>query len=176
MKQLKINTIPYGTLIITALFLEFILCIVLAIILIPKLESIALVSLSLIFLIAIRRYMLGKYFNFIYLSKDSIWHGNEKYTWDTVFITANFSYIPNTRTALGCYLYFDNHYLTQEECQSKEIRKKGFYITVKQKRLELILKSYPKKIMILNELQFNQCQKICSFIKQHNSMYDKQDK
>ena len=172
MKQLKINTIPYGTLIIMTLFLEFILCIVLAIFLFPKLESIALFSFSLIFLIIIRHYILGKYYNFIYLSNDSIWHRNEKYTWDTVFVTAKFSYIPNTRAALGCYLYFDNHYLTQAECQSKGILKKGFYITVKQKRLELLLKLYRKKIMILNEPQFNQCQKICNFIKQHNSECD----
>jgi hypothetical protein len=95
MKQLKINTIPYGTLIIMTLFLEFILCIVLAIILLPKLESVALFSFSLIFLIAIIHYISRKYFNFIYLSKDSIRHKNEKYTWDTVFVTANFSFLPN---------------------------------------------------------------------------------
>ncbi len=168
MKQLKINTVPYGSIIILTLFLEFILVLVLAVISLPKLESIALFSFSPIFLIAIIHYISRKYFNFIYLTKDSIRHRNEKYTWDTVFLTANFSYIPNTRAALGCYLYFDNHYLTQEECQSKGIRKKGFYITVKQKRLELILKLYRKKIMILNEPQFDRCQKICDFIKQHN--------
>lgn len=175
MKQLKINTIPYGTLIIMTLCLEFILCIVLAIILLPKLESIALFSFSLIFLIAIIHYIIwGKYFNFIYLSKDSIRHRNEKYTWDMVFVTANFSFLPNTR-ALVCYLYFDNHYLTQQECQSKEIRKKGFYITVKPKRLELLLNFYHKKIKLLNEPQFIQCKKMCDFIKNHNLEYDISD-
>ena len=71
MKQLKINTIPYGTLIIITLFLEFILCIVLAIFLFPKLESIALFSFSLIFLIIIRHYILYS-FKFIFLKIPSL--------------------------------------------------------------------------------------------------------
>ena len=168
MKPSKINTIPCGSLIILVLFLEMSLCFLLAMFLLPNLESIGLFSFALIFLIAIIYYISKKYLNFIYLTKDHIWHGKEKHTWDTVFVTANFSYLPGARCALVCYLYFDDHYLTEEECKSKEIKKKGFYITAKQKRLELILKLYRKKIKILTESQYTQCQKICDLIKQHN--------
>ena len=168
MKPSKINTIPCGSLIILVLFLELILCFLLAVLLLPKPESIALFFFSLVFLIAIIHFISKKYLNFIYLTKDYIWHGKEKYTWDTVFVTANFSYLPGARCALVCHLYFDDHYLTQQECQSKEIKKKGFYITIKQKRLELILELYRKKIKILTEPQYIQCQKICDLIKQHN--------
>ena len=109
-----------------------------------------------------------KYLNFICLSKEFVRHKNGKYTWDNVFVTANFSFLPNARAVWVCYLYFDDHYLTQQECRSKKIQKKGFYITIKQQRLELILNFYHKKIKLLNEPQFTQCKKICDFIKKHN--------
>ena len=103
--------------------------------------------------------------SFVCLTETSVWHGNEKYTWDEVFLTVGF--FPYGRNWAG-YLFFDKRYLTERECQSKRIRKKRFFIILTPKRLERILQYYHKAILLENEMPFGQGKRLCERIRQHN--------
>lgn len=150
MKIKKINTIPNGQFIIFTMFIMLILTLVIGIVLIPSRESIGAFVFSMIFVLAIINYISTKHLNYIYFSSEEIRHKKEKFQWENVFITMKHSKPKFSRNSFDYYIYFSNHYLTEEEIKSKEIKKKGLYLVLTKKRAEYILPHYQKEVKILS--------------------------
>jgi hypothetical protein len=56
-----------------------------------------------------------------------------------------------TLIILTIIIYFDNHFLTESEIKTREIKRKGFYILCTDRRLKQILPLYNKKINIASD-------------------------
>jgi hypothetical protein len=173
MKNKKMNTIPNGEIIVYILFFQLIFNLVGAIILIPKPESIGLIVLSFPFVLALFDYISTKHFNFIFVSSDEVWHKNEKYAWQDVFITMKHSRPRFSRNSFDYYFYFSDHYLTEEEIKAKELKKKGFYIVLTKNRAEYLLPLYRKEVKVLSESPY--AQKILDIVVNHNGLFSKNE-
>lgn len=168
MKVKKINTVPNGRIVIIIFILECFLPLFIGLILLPRIESFGLFAFSLVFLWGAMDCISKKHWNFIFVSEDYIYHGDEKYKWEDVFITGMTSSPNFMRRFYTYYVYFDDHYLTMKECRSKATQKKGFYIMLNPKRIELLLRFYQKEIKMLDEIPFSPNNKTMNAIKIHN--------
>ncbi len=168
MKSKKVNTIPGGVAIIVVIGFDILLTLVLGLILLPKIESIGLFIFTLIFLVALVRFLANRYWNFILVSKEGVCHGQDCYSWGDVFVTVKCRKPNFERNSFDYYAFFDDHFLTQEEAESKLIKKKGFYLVLTRKRVTWLLFNYNKKIIILNESAYRRNKDIITQIKSHN--------
>lgn len=171
MKAKKINTVPNGMGMVIIILFEIFLTLILGVVLLPKPESVGMFAFSLIFLIALADYINKKHWNFIYVFEDRICHGHEEYKWQDVYVTVKVSKPTFARNSYDHYIYFDDHYLTKEECESRAIRKKGFFMILTYKRAEWLFQLYQKRIKILNESPYRRSKKMMDQIKEYNLKY-----
>ena len=128
MESIKMNTYPNGI-----LCLYLIPCLsafwwLPIIFLLPYPAGIPMLLVSLGIFIPVLLCTIKEYHNYIYMTRDSVWHGDEKYAWEEVCITAYFR--PCGRNDMRCFLYFDDRYLTAQACRTKKMLKKRFYIVL----------------------------------------------
>lgn len=172
MKVKKINTIPNGRIIIFTIAFEILLTFLLGVMLLPSITAVGLFAFSLVFSMIMIYYLKHKYWNFIEMSKKIVCHNNQSYDWDDVYITVTYSKPNIARNSFDYYVYFDDHYLSEEEIESKSIKSKGFYMMLTEKRTELLLGFEPKKIKILKESPYSRnkiiLQKIASYLQNSN--------
>lgn len=151
MKPKKINTVKGGLSVIIVLAINIIICVAIAIIMLPSMESLGIFCLALIIALIMISYINQKWVNYLYLDDSKIRHKNVEYIWENVCITLSCE--AHGKQILP-YLYFDNHYLTEEEIKSKDTKRKGFYILVDPKRINYIFQFYKKKIKFLNKIYY----------------------
>ena len=130
MKPLRINTVPGGGFFVIFLSFQTFLWLLTGVFLLPTPAGIGFFILSVAAAFVIFVSALTEYYNVICFSEDCVWHGDEKYTWDAVFVTVTF--LPGYKGSHICNLYFDNRYLTEQDCQSKKILKKDFISDILQ--------------------------------------------
>ena len=173
MKAKKLNTIPNGLVVVIIIVFEILLTLVLGIALLPAIEALGLFAFSFVFLVSLIHYITHKYCNFIEVSNGFICHKEDSYTWENVFITVQ-STKPNfLRNSFDYYVFFDDHYLTQEEANSKFIKRKGFYLMLTRKRTNWLLSYYQKNLKILDESTYGRNKDIITRIKLHNLKFEK---
>ena len=156
---MKFSTVPNARFVIFLLAFEFLLLLILGLFLLPGNEGIGVLVFSLW---PIPVFLEGKYWNVLYLSAAGVRRGKEQLDWDSVFVTVKI--VPKGRS-LVYYLFFDDHYLTMKETKSKKIRKKGFYLVLRPKRVEPLLRYYQKPVRLLNRYPGK---KIDELIKSHD--------
>lgn len=171
MKTKRFNTVPNGTVIVITYFCLFILFVIVSIPLFPKAEAFGILAFSLIPLIATLDHISKKHWNFIDVSENHVSHNGKQYSWETVYITIKCHEPTFARNAFEYYVYFDDHYLTEEECDSKAVKKRGFYMILTMKRAAFLFQLYEKRINVLNESPYHRSKKITEFIRQHNSHF-----
>lgn len=173
MKSKKVNTVPNGVGIIVVICLEILLILLIGLFLLPKIESVGIFCFAIVAGVALIHYISLKHWNFIEISTDGVFHQKENYTWKDVFITVKCSNPNFARNSFDYYAFFDNHFLTNEEVESKWIKRKGFYIILTSKRIELLLQNYQKEIKVLNVSMYRGNEDITNQIKQHNEKFTK---
>lgn len=130
--------------------------------------GIAMVALSFFYIFLFVLFTLRKCNNFVYMTEEKVWHKKESYEWDNVFITAkNIKW--SEERGYRVYLYFSDHYFSDEEIRSKIIKRKGFYFNTTGKRTEYILQYYNKAVRLLDEPGWN---KVSRLLHEHNKKYD----
>ena len=170
----KINTVPYGRVVIIVMYCEIILMLLLSIPLFPRKEAYGLIAFSAIFIPSIIDLTSKKYWNYIEVTKDYVCHNDKKHSWETVCITIKCNEPTFARNSYEYYVFFDDHYLTEEECNSKSVKKSGFFLILTMKRAIMLFQLYPKKINVLNESPYYRSNKITEYIRQHNLKYTDQ--
>ena len=173
MNSKKINTVPNGVGIVVIIWLEIFLTLLVGLSLLPKIEAIGVFGFTLMFGVALMHYLALKHWNFIEISRDGVRHRKESYIWENVFITVKCCNPKFARNNFDYYAYFDDHFLTDTEIDSKSVKKKGFYIILTSKRVDLLLPNYQKEVNILNESTFRENAKITNKIKLHNELIAK---
>ena len=171
MKTKRFNTVPNGKAIVITMFCEFVSFVIISIPLFPKAEAFGILAFSLILLIAMFDYISKKYWNFIDVTEDYVSHNRDRYSWEDVYLTVRCKPPTFERNSYEYYVFFDDHYLTEKECNSKAVKRRGFYLILTMKRAALLFELYPKKIILLNESPYHRSQKLTDFIKQHNSHF-----
>ncbi len=174
----KINTIPRGSLLFWTLCvfspaLMLFCCVILQ----PAPEAwiCVAVALGVEFLGSFYIYRI-KCWNFVCFSKEGVSHRKTTYTWSEACITIKYQKSLYRKLSYDYYIYFSDHYLSEKECQSKKLRKEGFYLILTAKRLDLLLSLYPKKVRIINELPGRHSKNILDRIKWHNFACLEQDR
>lgn len=115
-------------------------------------------------------YMIGTgIFTPIYLYEKRIKYRGKEYDWENIRITA--VSVPNRGYIESYYLVFGQEYLFGKDLK-KQIRY-GFWVYLKKKPLNEILKYYNKKIKILSDSEnawgsINSTKKINAIIQKHN--------
>ena len=170
MEPIKMNTYPNGILSLYLFPFLFVLLWLPILFLLPYPKGILMLMVILGSLTLLTLYAIKEYYNYIYMTRNSVWHGDEKYTWTEVCITAYFR--PCGRNDVRCFLYFDNRYLTAQACQSKKILKKRFYMVYTPQRLAQLSQFYRKPIFLENVVTFGQGKRICEQIRAYNLRCD----
>ena len=175
MKAKKINTVPNGVAIIVVIAFEILLCLVLGIALLPAVEAIGVFSFSFFCLVMLLDHIRHKHYNFIEVSDRGLCHGNDSYSWKDVCITVGYDAPNMCRNYYVYCVFFDDHYLTQKECESRSIKRKGFYLILNRKRMNWLLSSYQKKIKTFDEYprSLHLDKNIIAQIKLHNLKFVK---
>lgn len=171
MNPKRMNTIPYGMFIVILIAICFGLTFLLGLFFLPNAESIGFFMFSLIFFIAFVDYISKKHWNIVTVSTDRISHGKFDYCWDEVFITLKQAKPTFARNSLDLYVFFDDHYLSPEETESKAIKRKGFYLVLTYERAKFLLPFYQKRIRVLNQSVYQRNEKIMALIESHNSKH-----
>ena len=112
--------------------------------------------------------MANQHWNFIEVSGEGVCHKRERYRWEDVRITVTCRKPTFSRNAFEYYAFFDDHFLSDEETASKAIKRKGFFLILNKKRLDLLLSNYPSKIRLLNENHDRGNAYITNQIQMHN--------
>ena len=170
MKPIKMNTYPSGSIGLYLFLSLYALWLLPLIFLLPYPAGIPMLLVSLGIFIPALLCAIKEYHNYIYMTRDSVWHGDEKYAWEEVCITAYFR--PCGRNDMRCFLYFDDRYLTAQACRSKKILKKRFYMVFTPQRLAQLSQFYGKPIFLENEISFGQGKRICAQIRAYNLRCD----
>lgn len=151
MKTKKINTVPYGVAAIVIIVLGFLLFWIVGIALLPAIEAMGLFAFSFLFLVALAIYIRYKHCNFIEVTESGLCHGKDSYSWEDICITIGYSEPNLCRSFFAYCVFFDDHYLTEEECTSNSIKRKGFYLILNRKRINWLLSTYQKRIKIFDK-------------------------
>ena len=168
MKRKRINTIPNGTVVVWILVFEILLTSIMGISLLPAVEAIGLFAFSLFFILSLLHYIKNKHWNFIEETESGICHGKENYSWESVCITVMYRRPNFLRNAYEYYVYFDDHYLSKDEIDSKLVKDKGFYIILTPNRMKWLTRRYHKEIKIVEECPYNISKEITEQIRLHN--------
>lgn len=167
----KFNTVPNGLVIIitcVSLFLLTVICGV-SVFSSDKDLSIILFAFSSIFVFVAIYFLLTKHANFIYISDSEIIHKKERIAWENVYLTVAYSKPNFARNSYDCYIYFDDHYLTKEEIDSFETKKRGFYMIINEKRIDYITQFYQKCISVTETCPYKKYKIMDEIIEQHNN-------
>lgn len=170
MKPKKINTVPNGTIIIMVMWFEIFFTFLIGLFLLPRMEAIGVFFLTLICFVILLNYLSRKHWNFIEASEEGVSHHRESYNWEDVCITVK---CHNGGKTADYYAFFDDHFLTDKEVDSKLIKRKGFYMILTSKRVTLLLSNYQKEIKFLNESPYRAHKNITTQIKLHNARFAK---
>ena len=87
---------------------------------------------------------------YIYLGNDGIYFKEKKYEWTNLYVTL---YAPGPSLLRNCWqynAYFGDHYLSEEEINTREKRKEGFYLELGVRRVKTLLAFYNKRVKIAN--------------------------
>lgn len=168
MTSKKIYTIPNGNIIFAVTIVPILLAVVLGLFMLPDPVSFALLSLSVVFALFSFECVRLKHINYINITDQAVKHGNICYTWDNVCLTVQLGHPNFFRKSYDYYVYFSDHYMTEKEIKSKETKKQGFYIVLNEKRVEMLLSLYKKRIAICDQGFLKGHQKINEIIKHHN--------
>lgn len=128
----------------------------------PNAEGIAVIVVGLGFVMYSFYLIHCKYLNYITLTDTKVSASKQTFSWDEVFITMSHYFIHKSIRREDYYIFFDDHYLSEEEIYSRSIKKNAFYLMVTPKRLDVIMQRYNKKIKLLSR---------CGVDRQH--LYDK---
>ena len=129
-------------------------------------EGIVAILLSLLICSMLIIIKFNHFLDYIIVTEKGIKRKKQFYSWDEVFITAGFS-IPreHIRKTYVYQLYFGTEYLT-DKIEIGECKKKGLFIDINKKRLNLILQYYKKSISIKEELPVHI--ELLQMMKEHN--------
>lgn len=129
--------------------------------------SIAFPIIAAILLIAsIISLIRNGYVNYIKLDSKCIRHKRTSYSWDKVFITMTFFWPKFVRNEV-CFVYFNNHYLTEQEIRN-ESKMKGFYIMLTPKRARYLFRYYNKQIMQVGKTPY-EWKRLVTMVQDHNN-------
>lgn len=168
MKSKKMNTVPNGIGVIIVLAFAIRTIFLMGIVLLPSLEAIGLFLISGTLLVSLIQFINNNYCNFIDVSTESIRHKMDSYSWENVCITIGYTKPNFLRNAYVHWAFFDDHYLTKEEINSKSLKRKGFYLELTRKRTKWLLSTYKKPIIILEEAPYYRNKDIITQIRLHN--------
>ncbi len=150
---------------------ESILCMILAFFVFLKIEMLYFFAFSIMFALLVYFLIRLKFLNYIELNNQGVKHKGIFYSWDNVYITADYL-VPLQRAGMNRYvyqLYFADKYLTIDRERAK-CRKEGFFFDLNEKRLSVVLIYYKKVIEISNESPDHGT--LLSMIKGHNYKYE----
>ncbi|MBR2010570.1 MAG: hypothetical protein IKA06_02315 [Clostridia bacterium] len=165
----KINTIPWGKSIIVIVGLLFLLFLMMSAVLFPDVIAIALLVFSLAFVLMFLHFLSNKYWNVVEISEDGVFHGKDMYKWKDVFITVKCKNPSFDRNSYDLYAFFDDHFLSDAEVDSKTVKRKGFYFILTISRTEWLLSNYHNRVKMLNENTYRGNATIINTINKHNS-------
>lgn len=165
--KIKMNSVTYGAgIFITMLILAF-TCLILGVVCFPNKTSIVLLVAGVFFVICTCLLIYFKYINYITINNKTLSTKNRTLSWNEVCITFSY-YVAHlaVRKSMHYYLFFDDHYLSEEEIYSRRVKKDAFYLMVTPQRLDIILKKYSKKIQLLERCPIDKkglYDKICQY-------------
>lgn len=160
MKNIKINTIPFGK---QALIIQCIMIIILIAIQIWMKEIEVFLLFAIVTLFGtIFLSVYQKYYNIICVNDDGVRYRNNFIPWDELRITM--FYISNMSRGRVYYITFSQHYYATKDI--RKILKQGFYIMLNHKRLNIILDKYNQKIEVLGDLGYRK--ELYNAVKKHN--------
>ena len=105
---------------------------------------------------------------YIYVGNDGIYFKEKKYEWTNLYITM---YAPGPsllRNNWQYNAYFGDHYLTEEEINTRETKKEGFYLELGVKRVKTLLTFYNKRVQILNHSIAINGKSVLKSVEKHN--------
>lgn len=149
MLRKKMNTVLGGEVFFGSGIFLFALCLMLALMTIPRSVSVGLFFCSGLMLLFCLYLKYKKCLNYIYVYENRIENKNKCYSWDEACLTMPSPPPSFINNSYGCCLYIDNHYLSEKEIKSKEVERSGFYIIISQERLNFLLEFYSKPIEVI---------------------------
>ncbi len=109
------------------------------------------------------------FLEYIMITEEGIKSKKQFYSWDDVCITVGYSrrgeFIRNTYIY---QFYLEEEFLRNKD-QIKNCKKKGLFMDIDKKRLELVLQYYKKSLSIVEEMRF--CKDLLQIMKEHNKQY-----
>ena len=109
---------------------------------------------------------LKKCANYIYLSAKGLYFKEKKYDWANVYVTMNCPGPSLLKNTYENVVYFDDHYLSNEEVSSRAVRRKGLYMELNEERAFYLLSFYNKRVQIINHSQIDKV--TTSMVVKHN--------
>lgn len=147
----KLNSVTYGVCIFVTSLILAVACLITSAFRLPHKDGIGFLVIGVFFVGCSVFLLRFKYINYITISDNYVATKRRALSWDEVCITFSWYDVHlSVRASWTYYLFFDDHYLSEEELASKQIKKDAFYLMVTKKRLEIILKKYNKKIRTLH--------------------------
>lgn len=87
--------------------------------------------------------------NHITFNASGIYFKDKKYKWANTFLTLQCGGSGKLKSPRKYVVYFSDHYLTQEELQTRKIKWQGFYMEVDERRAFYLLSFYHKRTELL---------------------------
>lgn len=146
---IKYRSATYGVAVCVVLLVEAAIFLLIGCILLPSAESIALFAISLFFVLfsLCLGYLFG-YLNYIVITDKTVSTKKQTFLWKEVYITMSYYSIHRSVRGENYCIFFDDHYLSEEELYSRRVRKNAFYLMVTPERLDVILQKYNKIIKL----------------------------
>ena len=104
--------------------------------------------------------------NYVYIGQYSVIFKRIKYEWTNVYVTMCCPGPSLLKRTYENVVYFSDHYLTQEEIKTNEIRKNGFYIELNEERATILLSLYNKRVQILDHSKYDKL--TTTMVENHN--------
>jgi hypothetical protein len=126
---------------------------------------------TLFFIFPLLYFYSDKYWNHIYVSDKEVQHKTTVYKWEDVYMTL--TYLPPNfgRSFYSCAVFFDDHYLSEQEIRSRRVRKKGQYLILDKGRTEFLLQFYDKPVMLFGQAPSRPLEKIEEIVRFHNGKF-----
>ena len=168
---MKIYSFRGGWFVVVFMAFESLLCLTIGLITLPHVSSLYYFITSVIFAILSVLFIFFKYLNYIEVNEQGIKHKNITYTWDEVFITAdyNVSFMEARGRSFTYQLLFSDRYLLEKNDRLL-CRKNGFFIYLHKKRLSIILSYYKKSIEIIKKSP--SYISLFNMMKEHNKTFE----
>ena len=96
---------------------------------------------------------LKKCANYVSFNAYEIYYKGKKYKWTDTFVTMRCGDSSKLKGSHKNVVYFSDHYLTEKEIKTRNIKTQGFYMELDGKRAYYLLSFYNKRIHLLGNVE-----------------------